>query len=145
MAYDQSELPHIGPTRRDIRKARREKRRIINAPEDDLHTMKSEGPEFAQKIKEKRARKNVKFTDVVDTARLKQGGGLKPEYAQYATLTDKPFRNSTKIEYSVPRQEFKHGPNSKIWKSTRREARAMKLGKTAMAVGLYGMLTAAKR
>lgn len=50
MAYDQSELPHIGPTRREIRKARREKRRIINAPEDDLHTMKSERPRFIQAL-----------------------------------------------------------------------------------------------
>jgi len=51
MAYDQSELPHIGPTRREIRKARREKRKIINAPEDDLHTMFSEKPRFIQALR----------------------------------------------------------------------------------------------
>ncbi len=51
MAYDQSELPHIGPTRREIRKARREKRKNINAPEDYLHTMKSEGSRFIQAIR----------------------------------------------------------------------------------------------
>lgn len=100
--------------------------------------------DFIQGVKEKRASKNVKFTDVVDTARLKQGGGLKPEFGQYATLTNRPFRQSTKIEYSVPRQEFKKGENSKIWKSTRREARLMKAGKLAMAVGIGGMLTAKK-
>ena len=57
MAYDQSELPHIGPTRREIRKARREKRKIINAPEDDLHTMKSERPRFIQALR-RRKQKN---------------------------------------------------------------------------------------
>ena len=98
--------------------------------------------DFIQGVKEKRANKNVKFTDVVDTARLKQGGGLKPEFGQYATLKNRPFRQSTKIEYSVPRSEFKSGENSKIWKSTRREARLMKAGKAAMAVGIGGMLTA---
>lgn len=143
MAYDQSELPHIGPTRRDIRKARREKRKIINAPGTNISTMLSEG--VAQKIKRKRANKNVKFTDVIENVRLEQGGGLKPEYAQHATLKNRPILGSTKIKYSVPRQEFKQGPNSKIWKSTRREARAMKLGKAAMAVGIYGMLTAGKK
>jgi len=145
MAYDQSELPHIGPTRREIRKTRREKRKNTNASKDNLHTMLSEGPKFVQKIRGKRASKNVKFTDVIENVRLEQGGGLKPEYAQYATLKNRPILGSTKIEYSVPRQEFKHGPNSKIWKSTRREARAMKLGKAAMAAGIYGMLTAGKK
>lgn len=56
MAYDQSELPHIGPTRREIRKARREKRKNINAPGTNISTMFSEGPRFIQalrKIKQK--------------------------------------------------------------------------------------------
>ena len=101
--------------------------------------------DFIQGVKDKRASKNVKFTDVIENVRLEQGGGLKKEYAQYATLKNRPILGSTKIKYSVPRQEFKHGPNSKIWKSTRREARAMKAGKFAMAVGLYGMLTAGKK
>ena len=58
MAYDQSELPHIGPTRREIRKARiekrkarREQRKNTNALEDDLHTMISEGPMFIQTLR----------------------------------------------------------------------------------------------
>ena len=51
MAYDQSELPHIGPTRREIRKARREQRKNTNALEDDLHTMVSEGPRFIQALR----------------------------------------------------------------------------------------------
>ena len=74
--------------------------------------------DFIQGVKDKRASKNVKFTDVIENVRLEQGGGLKKEYAQYATLKNRPILGSTKIKYSVPRQEFKHGPNSKIWKST---------------------------
>jgi len=54
MAYDQSELPHIGPTRREIRKARREKRKNINAPGVNLSTMFSEGPRFIQAIRKKK-------------------------------------------------------------------------------------------
>jgi hypothetical protein len=54
MAYDQSELPHIGPTRREIRKARRERRKIINAPGINLSTMFSEGPRFIQAIRRKK-------------------------------------------------------------------------------------------
>jgi hypothetical protein len=95
--------------------------------------------DFIQGVKDKRASKNVKFTDVIDTARLKQGGGLKDKFAKYATLENRPFRQSTKITYSVPRAEFKA---DKEWKGARREARAMKLGKLAMTAGLYGMLTA---
>lgn len=95
--------------------------------------------DFIQGVKEKRASKNVKFTDVVDNARLEQGGGLKDKFAKYATLENRPFRQSTKITYSIPRAEFKA---DKEYKGARREARAMKLGKAAMAVGLYGMLTA---
>ena len=54
MAYDQSELPQIGPTRREIRKARRERRKIINAPGINLSTMFSEGPRFIQAIRRKK-------------------------------------------------------------------------------------------
>ena len=54
MAYDQSELPHSGPTRREIRKARREKRKNINAPGVNLSTMFSEGPRFIQAIRRKK-------------------------------------------------------------------------------------------
>ena len=54
MAYDQSELPHIGPTRREIRKARREKSKNINAPGVNLSTMFSEGPRFIQAIRRKK-------------------------------------------------------------------------------------------
>ncbi len=48
MAYDQSELPHIGLTRKEIRKARREKRKIIKDPGGNIRTMLSEGPKFIQ-------------------------------------------------------------------------------------------------
>lgn len=51
MAYDQSELPHIGPTRREIRKARREKRKIIQDPGGNIRTMFSEGPRFIQALR----------------------------------------------------------------------------------------------
>jgi len=51
MAYDQSGLLYIGPTRKEIRKARREKRKNINAPEDALHTMFSESPRFIQALR----------------------------------------------------------------------------------------------
>ena len=54
MAYDQSELPHIGPTRREIRKARREKRRIINAPGTNIRIMLEEGPMFIQALRKKK-------------------------------------------------------------------------------------------
>ena len=54
MAYDQSELPHIGPTRREIRKARKERRKIINAPGVNLGAMFSEGPRFIQAILRKK-------------------------------------------------------------------------------------------
>jgi hypothetical protein len=97
--------------------------------------------DFIQGVKDKRANKNVKFSEVVDNASLKQGGGLKPEFGQYATLTNRPFIQSTKIKYSVPRSEFKSGENSKIWKSTRRNSRATKIGKAAMAAGIFGMIT----
>ena len=51
MAYDQSELPHIGPTRKEIRKARREKRKIIQDPGGNIRTMLSEGPRFVQALR----------------------------------------------------------------------------------------------
>ena len=51
MAYDQSELPHIGPTRKVIRKARKEKRKIIKDPGGNIHTMLSEEPRFIQAIR----------------------------------------------------------------------------------------------
>ena len=47
MAYDQSELPHIGPTRR-------EKRKIINAPGTNIRIMFEEGPMFIQTLRKKR-------------------------------------------------------------------------------------------
>ena len=97
--------------------------------------------DFIQGVKEKRANKNVKFTDVIDTARLKQGGGLAPKFAKYATLENRPFRQSTKITYSVPRAEFKADKDKYSWKDARREARLMKVGKAAMYVGITGMLT----
>ena len=64
--------------------------------------------DFIQGVKDKRASKNVKFTDVIENVRLEQGGGLKPEYAQHATLKNRPILDSTKIKYTVQRQEFKH-------------------------------------
>jgi len=94
--------------------------------------------DFIQGVKDKRASKNVKFTDVMDNARLEQGGGLKDKFAKYATLENRPFRQSTKITYSVPRAEFKA---DKEWKGARREARLMKAGKFAMGLGITGMLT----
>ena len=95
--------------------------------------------DFIQGVKDKRASKNVKFTDVVDNVRLEQGGGLKPKFAKYATLENRPFRQSTKITFSIPRDEFK---KDKEYKGARREARFIKAGKLAMAVGIGGMLTA---
>lgn len=97
--------------------------------------------DFIQGVKEKRASKNVKFTDVIDNARLKQGGGLAPKFAKYATLENRPFRQSTKITYSVPRAEFKADKDKYSWKDARREARLMKAGKLAMSIGITGMLT----
>lgn len=94
--------------------------------------------DFIQGVKDKRASKNVKFTDVMDSVRLNEhGGGLAPKFAKYATLENKPLRQSTKITYSVPRAEFKA---DKDWKDARREARLIKAGKAAMAVGIGGML-----
>ncbi len=51
MAYDQSELPYIGPTRREIRKARRERKKIIKDPGGNISTMLSEGPRFVQALR----------------------------------------------------------------------------------------------
>jgi len=97
--------------------------------------------DFIQGVKEKRANKNVKFNEVIDNATLEAGGGLKPEFEKYATLKNRPVRQSTKISYSVPRNEFKKGENSKIWKNRRRHSRAVKAGKGLMAIGITSMLT----
>lgn len=93
--------------------------------------------DFIQGVKDKRASKNVKFTDVMDNVALERGGGLKDKFAKYATLENRPFRQSTKITYSIPRAEFKA---DKEYKGARREARLIKAGKAAMAVGIGGML-----
>lgn len=98
--------------------------------------------DFIQGVKDKRASRNVKFTDVVDNVRLEQGGGLAPKFAKYATLENRPFRQSTKITYSVPRAEFKADKDKYSWKDARREARLIKAGKAAMIFGIGGMLTA---
>ena len=95
--------------------------------------------DFIQGVKEKRASKNVKFTDVMDNVALERGGGLAPKFAEYATLKNRPLRQSTKITYSVPRAEFKA---DKEWKGARREARLMKAGKFVMGLGITSMLTA---
>ena len=95
--------------------------------------------DFIQGVKDKRASKNVKFTDVMDNVALERGGGLKDKFAKYATLENRPFRQSTKITYSVPRAEFKA---DKEWKGARREARFTKAGKFAIGLGITSMLTA---
>tara|TARA_B110001450_G_scaffold146900_1_gene137290 strand:+ start:907 stop:1263 length:357 start_codon:yes stop_codon:yes gene_type:complete len=105
--------------------------------------------DFIQGVKEKRANKNVKFTDVVDTARLKRQGGLSDKLDKYATQKDRPFRQSTKIKYSIPRAEFKADKESSkgakdSYKHVRREARLIKLGKLAMGIGITSMLTSNK-
>ena len=98
--------------------------------------------DFIQGVKEKRANKNVKFTDVIDNVALERGGGLAPKFAKYATLKNRPLRQSTKITYSVPRAEFKADKDKYSWKDARREARLIKVGKLAMGIGITGMLTA---
>ena len=97
--------------------------------------------DFIQGVKEKRANKNVKFTDVMDNVALERGGGLAPKFAKYATLKSRPFRQSTKITYSVPRAEFKADKDEYSWKDARRESRLIKAGKLAMSIGIAGMLT----
>ena len=102
--------------------------------------------DFIQGVKEKRANKNVKFTDVVDTVRLKQQGGLSDKLDKYATQKDRPFRQSTKIKYSIPRAEFKADKESSkgakdSYKHVRREARLMKLGKGFFLAGIGSMIT----
>jgi hypothetical protein len=54
MAYDQSELKHIEPTRKEIRKAKREKKKIIKDRGGNIRTMISEDPAFIQEIRIKR-------------------------------------------------------------------------------------------
>jgi len=54
MAYDQSGLKYIEPTRKEIRKAKREKKKIIKDRGGNIHTMFSEGLRFIQEIKRKR-------------------------------------------------------------------------------------------
>jgi hypothetical protein len=54
MAYDQSGLKYIEPTRKEIRKAKREKKKIIKDRGGNIRTMLSEGPTFIQEIRRKR-------------------------------------------------------------------------------------------
>ena len=50
MAYDQSGLKYIEP-RKEIRKAKKEKKKIIKDRGGNIRTMLSEGPTFIQEIR----------------------------------------------------------------------------------------------